>query len=344
MNEKSRKIYIDYLRAAATVAVIFIHSTSGWYGQVENIDAVSWWVANIFNAAARFSVPVFVMASGAVLLGKTITIGDFYRKRAIRLLPPIIFWSALYTLFRIYKGMDKESLMHFLTIGIWSEGSAYFHLWYLSMFFCLMLFVPYINNVVTGKKTTRKEFTVFILLASIFFLLNTVSDLAREISNIYMYWHLLFQWYIVYFIGGYFLDKYGKSFSFGKRALVFVIVILVAVGSLGNFLIVERFHIIKDYLFLNDKGIVSLLLSFSVFLFFRRYTPDFCPAQIAAVSKNSFGIYLVHPLILDLLSSVFYKFSLPGYAHILLISPLTFIISYFFITIIRKNGYLRSIC
>ncbi|CAK8722795.1 hypothetical protein GCAAIG_12465 [Candidatus Electronema halotolerans] len=344
MSGKTRKIYIDYLRAAATVAVIFIHSTAAWYGRISEIDPISWWTANLLNAGSRFAVPVFVMISGAVLLGRQMTVGDFYRKRAVRLVPPILFWSIFYLLFRIYKGMGQEELVRFLTVDFWSEGSAYVHLWYLSMFACLMLFVPFINSFVLGEKPSQTDLAVFLSAAALFFLLNTIADLARETSGIFMYWHLLFQWYIIYFIAGYYFDKYGESLSVKRILLALLIVLTVLLGAGTNFFLIEKYQIVKDYLVLNDKGIISFVLSMAVFLFFKKSAPAKGIALIAAVSANSFGIYLLHPMVLDLLSSVFYRFNLPGYAHIPAISLATFALSYCGIAVMRKNSYLRQIC
>lgn len=341
MNNEDRKIYIDYLRAAATVAVIFIHSTSGWYGRINEIDSLSWWMANILNTGSRFAVPVFVMISGAVLLGKPMTVKEFYYKRAARLIPPIIFWSIVYLAFRMYKGMGQKDLIHFLTIGFWSEGSAYVHLWYLSMFACLMLFVPFINNFLLGQKPSRSDIAIFIAIASLFFFLNTVSDIARETSNIFMYWHLLFQWYIIYFIAGYYFDRNNSSL-FVKN--IFFIFFIIALGSFANFFAIEKFNIVKDYLVMNDKGILSFIFAIAIFLFFKKNFSAKESKLVSSISLYSFGIYLIHPMILDVLSSVFYRFNLPGYIHIPSISFATFVISYTVIFVIRKNKQFRKIC
>lgn len=344
MTSKSKKIYINSLRAVATIAVIFIHSTAAWYGRIGEIDQVSWWTANVLNTASRFAVPVFVMMSGAVLLGRSMTVRDFYRKRAVRLLPPIIFWSTFYLLFRLYKGMSQEELMRFLTIGCWAEGSTYVHLWYLSMFACLMLFAPFINQFILGKKPSQKDLAVLLIVAAVFFLLNSIADLARETSGIFMYWHLLFQWYVIYFITGYYFDKYGDLLPVRKILLTVLIVATVLLGAGANFFLIDKYHIVKDYLVMNDKGVVSLVLSGAVFLVFKRYSPVKGVRFFAAISANSFGIYLLHPMILDLLSSFFYRFNLPGYLHIPAISLVTFILSYYCISLLRKNLYFRKIC
>ncbi|MCW5213175.1 acyltransferase family protein [Desulfobulbus sp. TB] len=344
MSDNARKIYIDHLRAAATIAVIFIHSTAAWYGRIGEIDQISWWMTNLLNAASRFAVPVFVMISGAVLLGRSMTVGDFYCKRAVRLVPPIIFWSLVYFLFRIYKGMGQEELVRLLMIGSWSEGNTYVHLWYLSMFACLMLFAPFVNQFILGEKPSQKDLAVLLSVAALFFLLNSIADLARETSGIFMYWHLLFQWYIIYFIAGYYFDKYGDLFPVRKIFLAVLIIMTVLIGAGGNFLLIEKYHIVKDYLVMNDKGIVSLVLSGAVFLFFKKYSLVKGVRFVAAVSANSFGIYLLHPMILDLLSSFFYRFNLPGYLHIPAISLVTLALSYCIIAVMRKKSYFRKIC
>lgn len=151
-----------------------------------------------------------------------------------------------------------------------------------------------------------------------------------------MYWHLLFQWYIIYFIAGYYFDKYGESLSVKRILLALLIVLTVLLGAGTNFFLIEKYQIVKDYLVLNDKGIISFVLSMAVFLFFKKSAPAKGIALIAAVSANSFGIYLLHPMVLDLLSSVFYRFNLPGYAHIPAISLATFALSYCGIAVMRK--------
>ena len=58
-------------------------------------DAVSWWSANLWDSFAHWCVPVFVMLSGALLLGRREPAPHFWRKRAARLVWPLVGWRSL---------------------------------------------------------------------------------------------------------------------------------------------------------------------------------------------------------------------------------------------------------
>jgi len=61
--------YISVLRIIATIAVIAIHASSGYLNSTD-IAGFDWKYANLINSFTRFSVPIFVMLSGALLLTK----------------------------------------------------------------------------------------------------------------------------------------------------------------------------------------------------------------------------------------------------------------------------------
>src|SRR4051812_20625429 len=73
----------DVLRALATVAVVCIHVAAPAVTHPEQVSATSWVVANLVDAACRWCVPMFVMLSGALLLGSSKADGplEFYHRR-----------------------------------------------------------------------------------------------------------------------------------------------------------------------------------------------------------------------------------------------------------------------
>lgn len=82
-----RSRYIDYLRLAATLGVVLWHSTSNVYYKFDHNE---WFYANImFGALVRWSVPGFVMLSGALLLSRDEDTGTFYKKRMGRIFLPV---------------------------------------------------------------------------------------------------------------------------------------------------------------------------------------------------------------------------------------------------------------
>ncbi len=76
---EKRIVYIDYLRVVAILGVIMLHvSAQNWY----NIDVSSfaWQTFNFFDAISRYGVSIFVMISGALFLGKDISIKTICKK------------------------------------------------------------------------------------------------------------------------------------------------------------------------------------------------------------------------------------------------------------------------
>lgn len=93
---RERELNLDVLRVIATMAVIILHVDGKiWYTQL-GVDNDRWIVANFFDGFARWSVPVFFMLSGYFILGKEIEVPKFYKKRLLRIVLPLLFWSICY--------------------------------------------------------------------------------------------------------------------------------------------------------------------------------------------------------------------------------------------------------
>lgn len=91
---------VDFARVIAMVAVILIHVTSTY---INAESSVALWGINLaffLNQAARFCVPLFLFLSGLSLgLGrKDLPWPAFYQDRAVRILPPYLFWCLVYWL------------------------------------------------------------------------------------------------------------------------------------------------------------------------------------------------------------------------------------------------------
>lgn len=90
-------VWLDNSRIIAIWAVIFLH-VAGFFVVSEPIGSTYWWIGSAYDAITRWCVPVFVMISGALLLdsSKQEALGVFYRKRMVRILWPLVFWSVFY--------------------------------------------------------------------------------------------------------------------------------------------------------------------------------------------------------------------------------------------------------
>lgn len=83
----------DLLRVVACFLVVLIHIGHPQRPLGTGTDAIA---SNFWASLGRPSVPLFFMISGAMLLLKDEPLGFFLKKRMIRVLSPLLFWSAFY--------------------------------------------------------------------------------------------------------------------------------------------------------------------------------------------------------------------------------------------------------
>lgn len=94
MAIETRIFWIDKLRAISVIGVIVIHVSGVILYQYGKVSSFDWWVGNIFDSAARFTVPIFGMIMGATLLSRVESPSKFLKKRLQRLVPPLIVLGA----------------------------------------------------------------------------------------------------------------------------------------------------------------------------------------------------------------------------------------------------------
>lgn len=90
--------WLDVARFFAVAGVVLCHAVDTFMAQPDaDTPACELWI-ELYKSLSRFSVPLFVLITGFLLLPvKTDSIG-FYKKRLTRILYPFLFWSLVYSL------------------------------------------------------------------------------------------------------------------------------------------------------------------------------------------------------------------------------------------------------
>jgi probable poly-beta-1,6-N-acetyl-D-glucosamine export protein len=168
-----------YLRAAAIVAVIVIHTvappiTGGSAGPLL-------WPYVAIDVAAHVAVPLFVFVSGAVLMhAHPPPVGPypFIARRLTRLLPPYIAVSAVYLLVR---ALEEGPLTAAEIVLRLFTGTAWFHLWFVVLVVELTLIYPVLAPWVrfARPRTIGRLAVPLALLASAYFLLKVLLYLGQ---------------------------------------------------------------------------------------------------------------------------------------------------------------------
>lgn len=312
MNQ--RNLNFDFLRVMAALAVVCIHVSANVVLTTPDIHSMAWWSGNIAAAFCRWCVPVFVMISGALLLSspKDYTPIEFYKRRASRLLPAIVFWSFVYMVFRKYTENEFN-----LSVAVNSviKGTPYYHLWYIYMVVGLYLVTPFIRQMIAAINADSLR-----ILIVICFVIATTASLSGDKSLTFLPSFLPF---IGYFLVGYYLCNYYSNLSgFLLTSVFLVCVVMVSVGTNALFPLFGKkaWSVMHDYL-----NPLVMIMSLCVFIFFTKKSMTISGDLIQRVAPITLGIYLVHPLWLSLLD----KFGVTGaLIHPLIGIPVTTLLTF----------------
>ncbi|TDS10390.1 acyltransferase [Sphingobacterium paludis] len=325
--------YIGALRVLATILVILIHASTGYLNNFHPAST-DWHFANALNSFSRFSVPLFVMISGALLLNKQEDIVVFYQKRVSRILGPFAFWVFVYLVYYFYRytNFDVLPLSRVAEISIDKllHGPSA-HLWFLYMIVGLYLAVPFLRILVTYSQ--ERALLILLLVWSLSLVIMEKSYYAY-VPKIDL---TFFSGYAGYMILGYYLAK--KAWHIPTLFLVFLIAAIGLLNTWGTFYISESNNGFSPTLY-NYLGLNNAILAAAVFLLVKKLVTCPLPFAFAYLDRLSFGIYLVHIIVLNYVHPLI---PFDTFLKIPLATLLTLLASSAIIFLLRKIPYVAYV-
>ena len=105
MNNE-RLDYLDALRTLACFAVVMLHVTAANTYHVE-FRSQEWNIFMFYESVVNWAVPMFVMISGSVLLGKEYNYHSIFHK-VLRVAMIFFIWSAIYLISDLLINADVD--------------------------------------------------------------------------------------------------------------------------------------------------------------------------------------------------------------------------------------------
>ncbi|SHJ08111.1 Surface polysaccharide O-acyltransferase, integral membrane enzyme [Clostridium cavendishii DSM 21758] len=356
-NEKSevnnkRVYYLDVLRVVSILSVILLHSASAITEDLISIGSVHWWAANVINSLCRWSVLVFFMISGALILGnsKEESLKTFFHKRFFKIAVPFFIWSFVYSVVKhciLYKDITSILAMPKIFINELLFDKVYYHFWFMYVILGMYCVLPFIKKIINNLSKGELQFWLgaWFFIA---FVYRSVQIIYANSTNKELYISFLnipfFTGYIGFFILGYYLHKYEV-----KRITDYIFYILGFV----SFLVVPLMTYInsagKDYLdesFYSHFSMTSIFTAVAVFLLFKNIKwegllNNKMKKLMTSLSNSTFGIYLIHLLVQILLLGFFLEWFALDNLFVVAIYGLNlvanFLICYIFLKIVSLN-------
>lgn len=338
-----RIIYFDLLKIISCFAVVVIHVISEfWYDL--NPNNVNFIILTIIDSIIRFAVPIYFMVSGALFLdeNKTITIKDIFTKYILKIFIIYVIWNMFYTL-----GTNVIINKEILTLNTFALafrntilGNGIYHLYFLVIIIGFYLCVPILKKIT--KKENKKVIEYFIILLFVF---TSLNNLLSFLFNISLGYPILFGGFALYFILGYYLHNFNLS-----KKTTYIIYILGLLGIAYTIIGTINYsnHLQKPNEFLFNYILPNIVfISSSVFLLFKNMKITMSEKRLKRInvlSKNYFGIYLIHGLVIGIIEKLgFFNLNLNLSLLIIIGSIICYIISFIIIYIISKIPILKKI-
>ncbi len=296
-----RRYDVDLIRILATVAVIMLHTSHQVDKATPGHTSAGHYVTLTADAAGRFAVPAFfAMAGWAVLVASPPRNGATVRRRLARILVPMAVWTAGYIAFAHANGWyASTSSRTFAIDSLFGQIMPAYHLWYLYAYVPLILLL----SVVTLIRAGSRPIAAAIVLAVI----GVAAAAGPGIADLTGWEWPRFDWVpefyqLAYAVGG------AVLLAVPRIRIRWAWWLLALAGLIGTMVWQQRIVQPAPY---GVPVIGALTLGVLAGLTRLRIPPGWRPA-VSRLSEASYGVYLVHLMILQTLTSRFLGSDLTG--------------------------------
>ena len=324
-NQSGRIVFIDYIRVVACFLVMLVHASENFYaadssGLAGNVsmlanEANRFWVAFYDGFVGRTCVPLFMIVSAFLLVPMKpgVSMGEFYRKRFTRILPPMIVFMLLYTFLPLlWGGMSWDQSLDDFKMLPFNFPSMAGHLWFMYPLISLYLIIPVVSPWLE-KASAKDELTYL----GIFGVSTFIPWLHRFISPALWgecFWNgFSMLWYCSGYLGYLVMAHYIRfhlDWDNAKKLRVGILCFLAGAAFTGwSFWLkgvpgqlIETPMLEWSWEFCTPN---VLLASFGAFLMFSCIERKEASAMVTGLSKLSFGMYLMHLFFLALIAGFF---------------------------------------
>ena len=304
-----RITYFDYLRIIAVISVISLHIVAPSWANTD-VNVFDWQILSFYDSIARWGVPIFVMISGALLLGKDTSIKKLYGRKILRIVVSFFFWSTVYTIWSTLIGNQsikvKDLIREILT--------GHYHQWYMFMIVGLYIIIPILNRIVIHHDTAW----YFVVVAFVFAIIippciKIIGYKFEGVSSVINYIISNMQLHMVLGYSGYFVLGYllhHTEIKKAQRAIIYFLGGMALIFTIVSTSVISlRLNSPNGY-FYGNLTPNTFFVSISIFImakthFSKRQLSVHSENVLCFFSKCVFGIYLIHPLVLEFINCFF---------------------------------------
>ncbi|MEV8007403.1 acyltransferase family protein [Streptomyces parvus] len=307
---------IDLVRLLCSVAVIGLHTGSAFVNTVGRTAAEgpgTYWAGLTADSAGRFAVPLFFAIAGwVVLVGAPPKDGARLRRRIVRIVVPLAVWTALYLAWGKLRDTNDDPVRGLALDSLFASVRPAYHLWYLYAYLPVIMVLGLVVLVRAGKRPWGLGTALLVLASAPSFLGDLAETTGRELPR---FGWAFAPYQLIYAVLGALLLA-APAGAFGRR---WPWLLLTAGGLAGVIAYQHEVHYAIPY-----AHVLVALFSCGVLVSLHGVrVPERMRPTLARLSEASFGAYLVHVLVLGVLTDAFVRADLGGPAAVALVVGIT---------------------
>ena len=339
--------YIDIMKGVAIICVVLCHAVESAYSGAEWIALSN--MSKIFKITiftiGRIGVPLFVLASGVLLLNKKFEnendIIKFYKRNLVPLLIVTEIWNTIYYIFMKVWYSQEFEIKEFVEILLFLKNSNSPNMWYMPMILGMYIVVPFLSIIV--HKFSLKEIKIPLIVGII------CSTLIPSLSVILSYriptstvinTAFLGGVYGIYLVLGYYMDKINILDKISTLKMIFILIIELCITVASQIILLNKG--VNYNLWYNFLPLV--ILAFTVFILLKRLKNinEKIYAIFYKLSTQTLAIFFIHMLIKYIVQSYINSFNIINPVKTIILFVVIFVFTLIVIEITRKNNLIRK--
>lgn len=318
MRFPSRNISLDFIRSLAAFFVVLNHVTENIYTFtpefVITMSEKAKWFAFSSYTLGRIGVPLFLLLTGYLVLSKTFTsdtIVQFYKHSLLPLFFVWEIWILIYCIFIAWFYHIPFDFVDYLCKALFLKHVGIAHAWYVPMILGMYLFLPFVSMALNQMHGKHLLFLLIIMYSFLFVIPSiSVFQSALNIASsqfIYNILDLSFggNGYGFYLILGYCLARWkNRVLPLWEKTWfhisLWISIIALFISTVYMQIVTFKIGVLISYGYVIWYNFFTVpLLSIALFIALSGiHYPQWLHKSLINLSSCSFGVYLLHELLL----------------------------------------------
>ena len=328
--KKIRNINLDVLKIMACIGVVLLHTTMPGFKETR-----IWNYSSYLYYLGTYSIPVFFMVNGYLLLGKNEISYSYILQKIKWILVTVSIWTLIIWIYK--RDFSQNPIKKVL--GSLLQRGYFFQFWFFGALILIYLCLPILKRFLKSK---NRYLLVLSLLVIIGFVLELTNYLLQKPVQVYVIQTFrLWTWFFYYILGGFIAQfNLANLRSCFKNWMKVVTLVLLFISPFILYVLAKDIHhnLYAEYFY---DSIFVKIVSLGFFLTVLTFDLNTDKNRwIIYISNQIMGVFIIHTFVMKVWEKLV-GFSFAGAYLLFLIFTLS--VSFAVVGILIKIPYFNRI-